>query len=67
MTVKEPIPQTATIEVHAAEVGKRQIPRTIFGTFLEPIGIPRTTAYGRIVAESQSRVGLWSPEKLRLC
>jgi len=38
VTVKEPIPQTAVIDVNAAAVGKQEIPRTIFGTFLEPYG-----------------------------
>ena len=65
ITVKEPIPQTATIEVHAAEVGKQQIPRTIFGTFLEPIG---NSTYNGLWAEllqnPSLESGLWSPDKV---
>jgi hypothetical protein len=36
ITVNEPIPHTATIEGNTAAVGKQEIPRTIFGTLLEP-------------------------------
>jgi alpha-N-arabinofuranosidase len=38
ITINDPIPQTATVNVNASEVGSEMIPRTIFGTFLEPIG-----------------------------
>jgi alpha-L-arabinofuranosidase len=65
ITVTEPIPQTATIDVHAAEVGKQSIPRTIFGTFLEPIG---NSTYNGLWAEllqnSSFEAGLWSPDKM---
>jgi len=62
VTVREPIPQTATIEVNAAQVGMQEIPRTIFGTFLEPIG---NSTYNGLWAEllqnPSFEAGLWSP------
>lgn len=65
VTINEPIPQTATIEVHAAEVGSRPIPRTIFGTFLEPIG---NSTYNGLWAEllqnPSLEAGLWSPARI---
>lgn len=65
VTIKEPIPQTATIEVNAAEVSSQHIPRTIFGTFLEPIG---NSTYNGLWAELLRNpgfeAGLWSPEKI---
>lgn len=38
ITVDHPIPPTATIRVDAAQSAGTKIPRTIFGSFLEPIG-----------------------------
>jgi len=38
VTIVKPIPQMGTIDVNAAQIGNQQIPRTIFGTFLEPLG-----------------------------
>jgi alpha-L-arabinofuranosidase len=65
ITITEPIPQTATIDVHAGAVGKQPIPRTIFGTFLEPIG---NSTYNGLWAEllqnPSLEAGLWSPEKI---
>jgi len=65
VTVKEPIPQTATIEVDAAQVSKRQIPRSIFGTFLEPIG---NSIYNGLWAEllqnPSLEAGLWGPQQI---
>jgi alpha-L-arabinofuranosidase len=65
VTVNEPIPQTATIEVHAAEAGSQPIPRTIFGTFLEPIG---NSTYNGLWAEllqnPSLEAGLWSPARI---
>ena len=62
ITIKEPIPATATIDVHAAEIGKQAIPRTIFGTFLEPIG---NSTYNGLWAEllqnPSLEAGMWSP------
>jgi alpha-N-arabinofuranosidase len=65
ITVTEPIPQTATIDVYAAKAAGPQIPRTIFGTFLEPIG---NSTYNGLWAEllqnPSLESGLWSPEKV---
>ena len=38
INVTQPVPEKATITVDAAKVANYRIPRTIFGTFLEPIG-----------------------------
>jgi alpha-N-arabinofuranosidase len=74
ITVLEPIPQTATIDVNAAAVGGEAIPRTIFGSFLEPIG---NSTYNGLWAEilrerpelvRASSEGLplpWEPEDAR--
>jgi alpha-N-arabinofuranosidase len=65
VTVKDPIPQTATIDVNTAQVGNQVIPRTIFGTFLEPIG---NSTYNGLWAEllqnPSFEAGLWSPAKI---
>ena len=65
VTIKEPIPQTATIDVNAAEAGGQQIPRSIFGTFLEPIG---NSTYNGLWAEllqnPSFEAGLWSPARI---
>ena len=65
VSVKEPIPQTATIDVNAASVSKELIPRSIFGTFLEPIG---NSTYNGLWAEllqnPSLEAGLWSPAQI---
>lgn len=62
VTVKEPIPPVAQIKVDAANVGP-EIPKTIFGTFLEPIG---NSTYNGLWAEllrnPSFESGLWSPQ-----
>lgn len=63
--INEPIPQVATIEVNAAEIDGRPIPRSIFGTFLEPIG---NSTYNGLWAEllqnPSLEAGLWSPARI---
>jgi len=65
ITVKEPIPETATVEVDAADIGSEPIPRTIFGTFLEPIG---NSTYNGLWAEllqnPSLEAGMWSPAQI---
>ena len=65
VTIQEQIPPTATIEVHAAEAAGQPIPRTIFGTFLEPIG---NSTYNGLWAEllqnPSLEAGLWSPARV---
>lgn len=60
IVVNEPIPATATIRVDAAVSAGADIPRTIFGTFLEPIG---NSTYGGLWAEllrnPSFESGLW--------
>lgn len=60
ITVNQPIPQTATIRVDAAVSAGSAIPRTIFGTFLEPIG---NSTYGGLWAQllqnPSLEMGLW--------
>lgn len=65
VTVKDPIPQPATVDVRAAEVGSELIPRSIFGTFLEPIGNSTYNGLGAELLQNPSfEAGLWSPEKI---
>lgn len=65
VTIDEPIPQTAAITVNAAQIENQPIPRTIFGTFLEPIG---NSTYNGLWAEllqnPSLEAGLWSPSRI---
>lgn len=60
ITVDQPIPAVATIHVDAARSAGPEIPRTIFGTFLEPIG---NSTYNGLWAEMLQNpsleMGLW--------
>jgi len=38
ITVTQPVPAKVTVDVDAAQVASYRIPRTIYGSFLEPIG-----------------------------
>jgi alpha-L-arabinofuranosidase len=62
ITVTEPIPAIAQINVNAGIQGSA-IPRTIFGTFLEPIG---NSTYNGLWAEllrnPSFEAGAWSPQ-----
>ena len=62
ITVNQPIPAVAQIHVDAAKTGA-VIPKTIFGTFLEPIG---NSTYNGLWAEllrnPSFEAGLWSPQ-----
>ena len=65
VTVTEPIPKTVTIDVNAAETLGQPIPRTIFGTFLEPIGNSTYNGLWAEILENPSfESGLWSPQKI---
>jgi alpha-N-arabinofuranosidase len=65
ITVDEPIPRVATIDVRAADLASVPIPRTIFGTFLEPIGNSTYNGLWAELLENPSfEAGLWSPEKI---
>jgi alpha-N-arabinofuranosidase len=65
VTVIEPIPSVATIDVDAGKIAGEPIPRTIFGTFLEPIGNSTYNGLWAELLENPSfESGLWSPEKI---
>src|ERR1019366_6471674 len=65
VTIKDPIPQMATIDVNTSEVGSQLIPRTIFGTFLEPIGNSTYSGlWAELLQNPSFEAGLWSPEKV---
>jgi alpha-L-arabinofuranosidase len=65
VTVNEPIPQNVVIEVNAADVIGEPIPRTIFGTFLEPIGNSTYNGLWAEILENPSfEAGLWTPQKI---
>ena len=65
VTIEESIPSTATLEVNAAEAGSQQIPRTIFGTFLEPIGDSTYNGlWAELLQNPSLEAGLWSPARI---
>ncbi|MDR5730166.1 MAG: hypothetical protein RB191_22365, partial [Terriglobia bacterium] len=64
IVITSPIPPTASIVVHANEPAAYQIPRTIFGTFLEPIANSTYNGlWAQILANPSLETGLWSPLK----
>jgi alpha-L-arabinofuranosidase len=65
ITVTEPIPQKVVIDVDAANTLGEPIPRTIFGTFLEPIGNSTYNGLWAEILENPSfESGLWSSQKV---
>ena len=65
ITVTEAIPRNVVIDVNAAEPVGEPIPRTIFGTFLEPIGNSTYNGLWAEVLENPSfESGLWSSQKI---
>jgi alpha-L-arabinofuranosidase len=64
--VDQPIPSVARITVDAANADPTPIPRSIFGTFLEPIGNSTYNGLWAEVLENPSfEAGLWSPQNVR--
>lgn len=62
ITVKEPIPAVAQIDVNAGATSQT-IPRTIFGTFLEPIGNSTYNGlWAEVLRNPSFEAGLWSPQ-----
>ena len=62
ITVKQPIPDVAQINVNAAAVGQ-VIPKTVFGTFLEPIGNSTYNGlWSELLRNPSFEAGLWSPQ-----
>lgn len=64
ITVDKPIPQVVQIEVDASKHVGAPIPRTIFGTFLEPIGNSTYNGlWAEILQNPSLESGLWTPGK----
>ena len=60
IVVNEPIPATASIRVDARASAGGEIPRTIFGTFLEPIGDSTYNGlWAEILQNPSFESGLW--------
>lgn len=65
VTVKEPVPPLATLEVNAAQVRHEEIPRTLFGSFLEPIGNSTYNGLWAEILENPSfEADLWAAGKV---
>lgn len=61
ITVHQPIPSVATIRVDASKRAGAEIPRTIFGSFLEPIGNSTYNGlWAEILRNPSLESGLWS-------
>jgi alpha-N-arabinofuranosidase len=61
ITVNQPIPAKATIRVDASKSAGAEIPRTIFGSFLEPIGNSTYNGLWAEILENPSmEAGMWS-------
>jgi alpha-N-arabinofuranosidase len=64
VTVDKPIPQNVQIEVDASKHVGAPIPRTIFGTFLEPIGNSTYNGlWAEILQNPSLEAGMWTPGK----
>ena len=65
VTVTEQIPKDVVIDVDVAHTLGEPIPRTIFGTFLEPIGNSTYNGLWAEILENPSfESGLWSSQKI---
>lgn len=66
ITIDHPIPDTATVHVNASVPAGGEVPRTIFGSFLEPIG---NSTYNGLWAEllqnPSLESGLWDTNHVR--
>jgi alpha-N-arabinofuranosidase len=61
ISVQQPIPATAVINVDASQPAGDAIPRTIFGSFLEPIGNSTYNGlWAEILQNPSLELGLWS-------
>lgn len=60
ITINQPIPAVATVHVDAGESAGTKIPRTIFGSFLEPIGNSTYNGLWAGLLENPSlEAGMW--------
>jgi alpha-L-arabinofuranosidase len=65
VTVLQPIPQLATIDVNGGSTAGATIPRTLFGTFLEPIGDSTYNGlWAELLQNPSFEAGLWSPARV---
>jgi alpha-L-arabinofuranosidase len=65
ITVVKPIPSTATITVDASKSAGAPIPRTIFGSFLEPIGNSTYNGlWAELLVNPSLEENLWSARNL---
>lgn len=61
VTVDQSIPSTATIQVDTSQSAGTAIPRTIFGSFLEPIGNSTYNGlWAEILQNPSMEAGMWS-------
>ncbi|HYK35594.1 alpha-L-arabinofuranosidase C-terminal domain-containing protein [Alloacidobacterium sp.] len=59
--VNQPVPATATIQIDASQSAGAAIPRTIFGSFLEPIGNSTYNGlWAEILQNPSFEAGMWS-------
>lgn len=66
IVVNQPIPETATIRVDASVSAGGEIPRTIFGSFLEPIGDSTYNGlWAEILQNPSLESGLWDAAHVR--
>ena len=65
ITVTEPVPAKVTIEVDAGKPASYRIPRTIYGSFLEPIGNSTYNGLWAEILENPSlEENLWSASRM---
>lgn len=66
ITVDQPIPPVATIHVDAAKTVGTEIPRTIFGSFLEPIGNSTYNGlWAGLLQNPSLESGMWDARHVR--
>ncbi len=65
IAVITPVPAQATIQIHADRPASYQIPRTIFGSFLEPIGNSTYNGlWAEILVNPSLEENLWSARRI---
>ncbi len=66
VVINKPIPPVASIQINLADASRQPIPRTLFGSFLEPIGNSTYNGLWAEILENPSfEAGLWSPAGIR--
>jgi alpha-L-arabinofuranosidase len=65
ITVTQPVPAKVTVDVDAAQVASYRIPRTIYGSFLEPIGNSTYNGlWAEILQNPSLEENLWDTEHI---